>query len=234
MDVFDSIEWRQGLASRLSGAVGATVACVAIGAVPMLASAAISVPPLPRGEAAWPFYNGSYAGTRYSSLSQINSANVGSLHETGRYTLPETTSFQSEPIVAGDALFVTTATSTYAVNAATGKLLWEPRYTPKSMGLGTGVRGPRISTAGCIEVHRTGICCRWTRILAISFGMWWRSMLPRANTSRQRRSPGTGKSISGMAAVTSASSGTSEPLMRRAVPGMASGPGADSFGPLIT
>jgi alcohol dehydrogenase (cytochrome c) len=66
---------------------------------------------------------------------------VGSLHEVGRYQLPETTSFQSGPIIADGVLFVTTATSTYAVNASNGKLLWSQKYQPKSLGLGTGVRG---------------------------------------------------------------------------------------------
>ena len=89
----------------------------------------------------WYVYNGSYSGTRFSSLAQITPENVGSLREVARYELPETTSFQSGPIIADDVLFVTTATSTYAVNASNGRLLWSQKYEPKSMGLGTGVRG---------------------------------------------------------------------------------------------
>jgi len=86
-------------------------------------------------------YNGSYGADRYSPLKQITRENVALLEETGRAVLPETTSFQSGPIVVGDMLFVTTATSTYAVNATTGKLVWTQKYSPKSMGLGTPVRG---------------------------------------------------------------------------------------------
>jgi alcohol dehydrogenase (cytochrome c) len=89
----------------------------------------------------WPMYNGRYSGDRFSPLQQITRDNVTSLAEVGRYELPETTSFQSGPIVIGDAMFVTTATSTYAINATTGKLLWSHRYSPKSLGLGTPVRG---------------------------------------------------------------------------------------------
>jgi alcohol dehydrogenase (cytochrome c) len=89
----------------------------------------------------WPMYNGTYSADRYSPLDQITRDNVSTLKETGRYQLPETTSFQSGPLVIGDSLFVTTATSTYALNAATGKLLWSQKYEPKSMGLGTGIRG---------------------------------------------------------------------------------------------
>ena len=88
-----------------------------------------------------PMYNGHYSGDRFSPLQQITRDNVTSLAEVGRYELPETTSFQSGPIVIANAMFVTTATSTYAVDATTGKLLWSHRYTPKSLGLGTPVRG---------------------------------------------------------------------------------------------
>lgn len=38
-------------------------------------------------------------------------------------------------------MYVTTATATYAVEARTGKLLWQSKFTPKSLGLGTPVRG---------------------------------------------------------------------------------------------
>ncbi len=89
----------------------------------------------------WRMYNGDYYGDRYSPLKQITRENVGSLQEVGRYELPETTSFQTNPIVAEGRLFVTTATSTYAIDATTGKSLWTHKYSPKSMGLGTPVRG---------------------------------------------------------------------------------------------
>jgi len=66
---------------------------------------------------------------------------VASHQEAGRYALPETTSFQSSPLVAGEVLYVTTPTSTYAIDATNGKLIWTQKYEPKSMGLGTGIRG---------------------------------------------------------------------------------------------
>lgn len=95
----------------------------------------------PTAGSGWLMYNGGYSADRFSPLTQITRDNVGKLMETGRYELPETTSFQSGPLVVGDTLFVTTATSTYATNAATGKPLWTHKYEPKSMGLGTGIRG---------------------------------------------------------------------------------------------
>ena len=70
----------------------------------------------------WPMYNGSYAADRFSPLQQITAANVSSLVQVGRYELPETTSFQAGPLVIGDTMFVTTATSTYAMDARRGTL----------------------------------------------------------------------------------------------------------------
>lgn len=92
-------------------------------------------------DAGWHMYNGTYTGERYATAKLITPDNVGSLKEVGRFTLPETTSFQSGPVIVGDTLFVTTATSTYAINASTAKAVWTHKYEPKSMGLGTGIRG---------------------------------------------------------------------------------------------
>jgi PQQ-dependent dehydrogenase (methanol/ethanol family) len=92
-------------------------------------------------DVSWPSYNGNYAANRFSSLKEISRENVQRLTEVGRYTLPETTSFQSGPIAVGDALYVTSATGTYALNSTTGQLLWSQKYPAKSLGLGTGIRG---------------------------------------------------------------------------------------------
>src|SRR5689334_19584041 len=56
--------------------------------------------------AEWRMYNGDYSGTRFSTLQQITPENVESLAEVARYELPEVTSFQSGPLVIGDAIFV--------------------------------------------------------------------------------------------------------------------------------
>jgi len=86
-------------------------------------------------------FNGSYSADRFSSLKQITTENVDSLVQVGRCELPETTSFQAGPVVVNNRLYVTTATATYALDARTGKLLWTHKYTPKSFGIGTPVRG---------------------------------------------------------------------------------------------
>ena len=109
----------------------------------------------------WPMYNGGYTGDRFSSLKEITKENVGSLVEVARQELPETTSFQTGPVVMGNAMYVTTATATYAIHAVTGKLLWTQKYPAKSLGLGTPVRGVAYSDGrlyrGTPDAHLCGV-----------------------------------------------------------------------------
>lgn len=106
-----------------------------------LTLATISIPSAEAANTGWLTFNGGYSANRYSPLKQITTRNVKSLKKVASYKLPETTSFQAGPVVVGSTMYFTTATSTYAINARTAKLLWSYKYTPKSMGLGTPVRG---------------------------------------------------------------------------------------------
>ena len=76
----------------------------------------------------WPSYNGGYDATRFSSLSQINTGNVASLAEVARFKLPETTAFQSGPVLIDGTMYVTTANNTYALDPRTGEQRWLQRY----------------------------------------------------------------------------------------------------------
>jgi PQQ-dependent dehydrogenase (methanol/ethanol family) len=94
-----------------------------------------------RSSSEWPAYNGGYNATRYSPVTQINTGNAGSLTEVARFKLPETTSFQAGPVLVDGTIYVTTAVNTYAIDARTGAQRWMHHSEPKSMGLGTPVRG---------------------------------------------------------------------------------------------
>ena len=89
----------------------------------------------------WPAYNGGYDATRFSSLTRINTRNVASLAEVARFKIPETTAFQSGPVLIDGTMYVTTATNTYAIDARTGEQRWAQHFEPKSLGIGTPVRG---------------------------------------------------------------------------------------------
>jgi alcohol dehydrogenase (cytochrome c) len=74
----------------------------------------------------WLTYSGSLDGWRYSSLSQINPANVSQLrvrwvHQSGT-SEPK---FESTPLVVGNSMFVTEPPATVvALDARTGKAVW--------------------------------------------------------------------------------------------------------------
>lgn len=76
----------------------------------------------------WPAYNDDPAALRYSTLAQINIANVASLVPACRFATEEKTPMQSGPIVVDGVMYLTSAINTYAIDAATCKLRWRHSY----------------------------------------------------------------------------------------------------------
>ena len=74
----------------------------------------------------WPAYGGSAENTHYSRLSQINRKNVKNLAVAWTFDTGETGGLQTNPIIVGDRLYgLTPSQKVFALDAATGKLLWE-------------------------------------------------------------------------------------------------------------
>jgi quinoprotein glucose dehydrogenase len=75
----------------------------------------------------WPIYGGTPDNNHYSPLAQINRKNVSQLEVSWTYDTEESGSgFQSCPIVVDGTLYGLTPTEkVFALNAATGKLLWK-------------------------------------------------------------------------------------------------------------
>ena len=78
----------------------------------------------------WPHYGGTQYAWRYSALDQINASNVKRLapawqFQTGDYEM----GLQSTPIVVDGVLYlVTSRNQLFALDAATGKLIWNYKY----------------------------------------------------------------------------------------------------------
>jgi quinoprotein glucose dehydrogenase len=82
----------------------------------------------------WRYYGGDAGGTRYSTLSQINRANVGRLKVAWTYhtgdvsdgkTWPVKSAFEATPLVVDGVLYVTTPfCRLIAIEAETGRELW--------------------------------------------------------------------------------------------------------------
>lgn len=74
----------------------------------------------------WPIYGGTPENDHFSSLSQINRNNVKGLQVAWTYDTQETGGLQTSPIVVDGVLYGLTPTQkVFALNAATGQLLWK-------------------------------------------------------------------------------------------------------------
>ncbi|HEX6693484.1 MAG TPA: PQQ-binding-like beta-propeller repeat protein [Longimicrobiales bacterium] len=82
----------------------------------------------------WSSYNNAVEGTRYSALSQITSANASGLGRVCTFDTHESMSMQSGPVVVNGVLYLTTDTSTYAVNAATCAQIWHTARSYQPIG----------------------------------------------------------------------------------------------------
>jgi quinoprotein glucose dehydrogenase len=74
----------------------------------------------------WPSYGGSPEAIHYSRLSQINRSNVKSLAVAWSFDTGESGGLQTSPLIVDGILFGLTPTqNVFALDAATGKLLWK-------------------------------------------------------------------------------------------------------------
>ena len=100
----------------------------------------------------WLSYNGDFTGRRFSSLTQINPANVGQLRAQWVFHSSNSNRMEVTPVVVNGVMFVTSANDTYALDARTGLEIWH-HARPVSEGLiddasghltrGVEVRRPR-------------------------------------------------------------------------------------------
>jgi alcohol dehydrogenase (cytochrome c) len=89
----------------------------------------------------WPAYNGQPGGNRYSPLAGITAANVGRLVPQWVFTLPNAAQLQVTPVVAGGVMYVTAANDFYALDAGSGRQIWNYRR-PRTRGVaGVAARG---------------------------------------------------------------------------------------------
>jgi sulfocyanin len=117
------------------GAYGAALASLLIGGSAQMAVTQHAVAATAAAGAGptidWPVLGNTTDNTRYSSLNQINSSNVTKLGLAwSTQEGPNLSGWETDPIVVGGVMYFTTgADQVRAVDAATGKLVWQ--YTPK-------------------------------------------------------------------------------------------------------
>ena len=82
----------------------------------------------------WISYNGDYSGRRYSSLSEVNTSNVGSLRAQWVFHAHNSDRLEVTPVVVNGIMFVTAANDAFALDARTGRVIWHHAW-PISDGL---------------------------------------------------------------------------------------------------
>ena len=101
----------------------------------------------------WPSYNGSPEGTRYSPLAQITAANATNLERACVFDTGEQMSMQSGPVVVNGVLYLTTDTSTYAIDAATCREIWHTARPYTSLGFLKNNHGVAYMDGRLFRVH---------------------------------------------------------------------------------
>lgn len=104
-------------------------------------------------EVDWPTYDGRLSGNRYTTLNQIQTANVGRLSARWIFPLANTSRLEVTPVVAGGIMYVTSANECYALDAGSGRRIWHYQR-PRTAGLignaagginrGVAVSGDRV------------------------------------------------------------------------------------------
>jgi alcohol dehydrogenase (cytochrome c) len=101
----------------------------------------------------WLLPNKSYEGNRYSTLTQITPANVGTLGLVWQTAVGDDGEQEAAPIVTGGTMYVSTPhDNVLALDARTGKLKWHFPYNPAAVILyavnrGVGVADGRVFVA---------------------------------------------------------------------------------------
>ena len=134
--------WSPGCAlggALLTAALSLTIVPTALAGAP-----ACSAPPSSSGE--WPVYGHDLANSRDQTLEQtIGPNSVGSLSAAWVFStgsLGDSSAADSTPVVSGGCVFVgSTAGNLFAIDASSGKLVWEHRLTVPTPGLGGAVVG---------------------------------------------------------------------------------------------
>src|SRR5205809_806640 len=95
----------------------------------------------------WLTYSGSYGGWRHSPLEQITAKNARMLSPQWVYHVPDARALRTSPLVYKGVMYVTNSNSVYALDARTGRLVWQyldARAKDKKANRGAAILGERV------------------------------------------------------------------------------------------
>jgi alcohol dehydrogenase (cytochrome c) len=97
----------------------------------------------------WPSYDGDLSGNRFSPIKLIDRTNAVRMTPKWIFSLPDTPSLETTPLVVEGVMYVTSANECYALDAGSGREVWHyHRQRTKGMGgkvnRGAAVSGDRV------------------------------------------------------------------------------------------
>jgi alcohol dehydrogenase (cytochrome c) len=95
----------------------------------------------------WTTYNGGMSGSRYSTLTQIDKANVAALTPRWMFNFTSNNNLQTTPVVSDGVMYVTSANEAYALDAGSGREIWRYQRARTRGLIGNGAGGANRGAA---------------------------------------------------------------------------------------
>src|SRR5262245_46268585 len=97
----------------------------------------------------WPSYDGGLSGNRFSPIKLIDRTNVGRMTAQWIYSIPDSVSLETTPVVVQGIMYVTTTNECYALDAGNGREVWRyhrarTRELGSKVNRGAAVAGDRV------------------------------------------------------------------------------------------
>ena len=137
--------------------------------------------------ASWLTYHGAYNGQRHSPLRQIHTGNVAGLVPRWIYHVKDATRLECVPIVAGGVMYVSQPNEVHALDARTGRAIWEYHRQPalrRGPNRGVAVYGDKVYF-GTPDAHLVALDGRngsvaWEAEMAKASDGYWSPVAPLA------------------------------------------------------
>lgn len=117
-------------------------------------------------QTAWPAYDGQSRGGRFSPLAQITAANASRLVPKWVFTIPNSAQLQVTPVVVDGVMYVTAANDLYALDAGSGRQIWNYRR-PRTRGL-AGVAARGVNRGVAVGGDRVFMTTDHAHLIAVS------------------------------------------------------------------
>ena len=117
-------------------------------------------------QSGWTTYNGQISGNRYSALTEITADNVARLAPRWVFTLPNVSQVQVTPVVVDGLMYVSAANDLYALDAGSGRQIWNYRR-PRTRGL-AGVAARGVNRGVAVSGERVFMATDHAHLIALN------------------------------------------------------------------